>query len=274
MSRQRLEYRHGTLGLACVEWPTTEPGPALVLLHGLGGNALWWAELAARLPQRHLIAVDLPGFGLSPEPAGDLALPETWAPGPIGANLAALAPPSGAIWLGHSWGGKLAVAAAAASPSTRGLVLLDAVPAPPVPLHRPERTADGLFAGEYGPWPDLASAEAAVSDLPQYQPWTSAMAEAFARGQTQSDLIQPRLNRAKASAALSAMFDADLSAQALSITAPVLDISAGQGFEMSDPNRACFPGAERIVILGNHWLHSNQPDALAHALRTWLSKTM
>ena len=40
-------------------------GPPLLLVHGSGMAASTWAPLMARLPGRRLIAVDLPGFGLS-----------------------------------------------------------------------------------------------------------------------------------------------------------------------------------------------------------------
>ena len=45
-------------------------GPALLLVHGYGGSAWNFAELAARLPGRRLIVPDLPGHGhSSPLPA-------------------------------------------------------------------------------------------------------------------------------------------------------------------------------------------------------------
>ena len=44
-------------------------GPPLVLLHGVSLSAASWAPLFSALPGRRLLAVDLPGHGLS-EPAG------------------------------------------------------------------------------------------------------------------------------------------------------------------------------------------------------------
>ena len=40
-------------------------GPAVVLLHGVSESAAIWAPLVPRLPQCRLLAVDLPGHGLS-----------------------------------------------------------------------------------------------------------------------------------------------------------------------------------------------------------------
>jgi pimeloyl-ACP methyl ester carboxylesterase len=43
----------------------TGEGPPLVLVHGSGMSATTWAPLMAHLASRRLIALDLPGFGLS-----------------------------------------------------------------------------------------------------------------------------------------------------------------------------------------------------------------
>src|SRR4051794_22369445 len=40
-------------------------GPPVLLVHGSGMTASTWAPLMAELPGRRLLAVDLPGFGLS-----------------------------------------------------------------------------------------------------------------------------------------------------------------------------------------------------------------
>ena len=40
-------------------------GPAVVLLHGVSESAAIWAPLFTKLPHRRLLAVDLPGHGLS-----------------------------------------------------------------------------------------------------------------------------------------------------------------------------------------------------------------
>ncbi|MGC4896819.1 alpha/beta fold hydrolase [Micromonospora sp. DT31] len=48
-------------------------GPTLVLLHGIGHHSGAWLPILDRLAEAHdVIAVDLPGFGRSPMPAGGL----------------------------------------------------------------------------------------------------------------------------------------------------------------------------------------------------------
>jgi pimeloyl-ACP methyl ester carboxylesterase len=60
-------------------------GPPLLLVHGLGATrAIWRPQLAALAPHRDVIAVDMPGFGASPE------LDRTPTPWALGAALAEL----------------------------------------------------------------------------------------------------------------------------------------------------------------------------------------
>ncbi|GAB3419976.1 alpha/beta fold hydrolase [Flindersiella endophytica] len=55
----------------------TGSGRPLVLLHGIGHSRIAWRAVAPRLAvEREIFAVDLPGHGESPLPAGRLAIPE------------------------------------------------------------------------------------------------------------------------------------------------------------------------------------------------------
>lgn len=58
-----------------IAYTTAGTGPALVLIHGLGGTRQTWRHLIAGLAQTHtVIAPDLPGHGESDPPAGDYSL--------------------------------------------------------------------------------------------------------------------------------------------------------------------------------------------------------
>ena len=110
------------LTLRVREWPTD--GPPIVLAHGLASNSRIWDDVAARLAARyHVVALDQRGHGLSDRPTdgftfdrvvGDLAgLIET-----LDLHRPTL--------VGHSWGGNVVLAFAAAHPDrVRGLVLVD-----------------------------------------------------------------------------------------------------------------------------------------------------
>jgi pimeloyl-ACP methyl ester carboxylesterase len=107
-----------------------EDGPAVVLVHGLGGSHLNW-DLFAPLLNDHarVYALDLPGFGRS-EPGARKAS--------VSANAAALhrflveVVGEPAVLVGNSMGGMLSILATGEHPeAVTGLVLLDpAVPGP------------------------------------------------------------------------------------------------------------------------------------------------
>jgi 4,5:9,10-diseco-3-hydroxy-5,9,17-trioxoandrosta-1(10),2-diene-4-oate hydrolase len=78
-------------------------GPPLVLVHGLGGAAANWSELAPLLARRHrLLVPDLPGHG------GSTALPAVSGLEPFADRVALLAEREGMVpapVIGHSLGG-------------------------------------------------------------------------------------------------------------------------------------------------------------------------
>src|SRR5215469_15839706 len=83
--------------------------PALLLLHGLGGNAAVWEKLRPIIERRwpgRWLAPDLPGHGRSPH----------WPPYSLGRHAAAVAalfdPGEQIVALGHSMGGAVAMALA------------------------------------------------------------------------------------------------------------------------------------------------------------------
>ena len=114
-------------------------GPAVVLVHGLGGSHLNWDLFAPLLtPHARVWALDLPGFGRS-EPGSRTAS--------VSANAAALqrflAEVVGepVILVGNSMGGMLSILATGEKPkAVTGLVLLD----PAIP--GPRRALDPLVA--------------------------------------------------------------------------------------------------------------------------------
>jgi len=97
-------------------------GPPLVLVHGLGGTIENWRALAPSLAARHRVVVpDLPGHGRS------ALLPEARDVDALaGAVLGIIQAEEmhGAVWIGHSLGGLVALRAAALQPeAARGIVL-------------------------------------------------------------------------------------------------------------------------------------------------------
>jgi non-heme chloroperoxidase len=106
------------------------PLPPLVLVHGIGETAWWWAPLARRLCRlTHVLALDLRGHGLSDVPESGYELPSLaidaltvmvangWGPDVSG-------PP--AVLAGHGFGAQVAAVVAAERPAAvAGVALLD-----------------------------------------------------------------------------------------------------------------------------------------------------
>jgi pimeloyl-ACP methyl ester carboxylesterase len=105
-------------------------GQLIVMVHGLGGSVANWDRIGPRLAGRgHVVALDLPGFGLSP-PARDWSL-DTHRDSII-AFISHFGSP--AILFGNSMGGLLAQMVAAARPDlVAGIVLLSPAAPPRLP---------------------------------------------------------------------------------------------------------------------------------------------
>ena len=109
--------------------------PALVFAHYFGGSARSWGPLLAALAgEFESVAPDLPGFGGALAPTADPSL------GGYAADFAALAPPRPWIAVGHSMGGKIALAAALSRPEAlAGLILIAPSPQTPEPMTEEDR---------------------------------------------------------------------------------------------------------------------------------------
>jgi pimeloyl-ACP methyl ester carboxylesterase len=104
-------------------------GPPLVLLHGLGGSARYWAGAAPLLAQtRTLIAPDLAGFGRSDKPRVDYT--RDFHVASVEEMLAALAVVGRVDIAGHSMGGILAAVVAARHPERIASLAIVASPFP------------------------------------------------------------------------------------------------------------------------------------------------
>lgn len=102
-------------------------GRPIVLVHGLGGSIENWSLIGVRLSEHgHVVALDLPGFGLSP-PAADWSL-DTHSD--VIAEFAARFDPPVTL-IGNSMGGLLAEMVAARHPELVSALILIAPATPP-----------------------------------------------------------------------------------------------------------------------------------------------
>lgn len=98
-------------------------GPAVMLVHGLGGNLAHWGRVAPLLQERYrLIAIDLPSHGASTAPAAYSFDHDLGAVDEVRQSLGLDRP----ALVGHSYGGMLAVSLGASRPGDyRGVVNVD-----------------------------------------------------------------------------------------------------------------------------------------------------
>ncbi len=101
------------------------PGPAVILVHGLGGNLAHWGRVAPFLQERYrLVSIDLPSHGASSAPAAYSFDHDVGALDAVRQHLGLDQP----AVVGHSYGGMLAVALGASRPSNyRSVVNVDGI---------------------------------------------------------------------------------------------------------------------------------------------------
>jgi pimeloyl-ACP methyl ester carboxylesterase len=130
--------------LAYIEYGERKPLQSTILiLHGLVAEAETFAALAAQLQPRHIIALDMPGNGVS-QAAGDASFHSI---SEIVQKFAAALGLERPVMLGHSHGGAIALRIAANDPEwPSALVLL----CPAHPFSRKEDTLVGFYLSPPG----------------------------------------------------------------------------------------------------------------------------
>jgi pimeloyl-ACP methyl ester carboxylesterase len=120
---RELEWRGARLRYA-VGGPSESASQPLVLVHGLGGTIENWRALAPRLASRRRVLVpDLPGHGHS-SPLSEALNLDPLTDAAIG--IAEAERIGGAVWVGHSLGGVVALRAAVLRPDVARAVVLAA----------------------------------------------------------------------------------------------------------------------------------------------------
>ena len=171
--------------LHTLEWPGE--GIPVVLLHGLNSNAWTWARLGGLLGAgRPVVAVTMPGHGRSAPP------PDFTTPSVVEFLLPFLhlVAPDEMDLVGHSWGGKVALALAARlGTRCRSVTLADPVlPAGLNPVVRAlPAVASAIFAPERGPFQDRTDLENTLRSLLYLQNWGDVEQRMVAENFYQSD---------------------------------------------------------------------------------------
>ena len=225
-----------------------------MLLHYFGGSARSWDRVAAVLGGK-CVAPDLRGFGDAP-PGGPMRVADY-------ADDAAPLLRDGSILVGHSMGGKVAMALAARRPpGLRGLVLV--APSPP----GPEPMADDARAKLRAAWGDPAAAREVAHGISRHR-------DGPAFDQIVADHM--RASHAGWLAWLDGGSHKDLRAQARRVDVPVLvvagadDTALGPAVQQSE-TMPLLPGALLHTVEGSrHLVPLDAPERLAAAITKWAS---
>ena len=124
LGREGLEARFAIVGGHRLRYLRSGSGPAVVLVHGFGSSLDTWKDVIPALAVDHeVVALDLPGFGLSDDPA-DLTIGDL--PRAVVGLMDRLRIPCAAL-VGNSMGGAAVALVAAERPErVSALVLIDA----------------------------------------------------------------------------------------------------------------------------------------------------
>ena len=244
-------------------------GPALVLLHGLFGARQNFGAVQKALAAegRRVVALDLRNHGASPHTTG-MAYPDMAAD--VAETLAAAGAWPAAV-LGHSMGGKVAMALALSRPEgVSRLIVADIAPVTyPAPLFAEYLQA--MRAMPLAPGLTRREADAAMS---------LAVPEPALRAFLLQNLVFPgeaprwRIGLGEIAAAIPEI--AGWPALPGRYDGPTLVLAGGHSPYIRPEHhalfRALFPAAHFESIAAGHWLHAENPQAFLVAVKAFLAE--
>jgi pimeloyl-ACP methyl ester carboxylesterase len=257
-----------------LDWGGPEGAPVVLMLHGVAGNAWVWDDVAARLalalPRHRIVAIDQRDGGDTDHP------PTGYDRTDFFADLVAVHDDLGGaplVLVGHSRGGWLAAAFAAAHPDRVGrLVLVD-----PARLAFADETDAGTFydwvRNGLGPFPsEEAAVEWAMGEDPE-STWTPVRTRSFlfgftrdANGRLTGKLPIPVVEHLSAARTGGEEVTAALSG----LQTPTLLLVADRqpparlAHKMAYAER--LPDVSTVHVDGSHFLHTDAPEAVASAI--------
>ncbi|MGB9776588.1 MAG: alpha/beta fold hydrolase [Anaerolineae bacterium] len=229
-------------------------GPALILIHGAGGNHLHWPAALRRMPGATVYAVDLPGHGRSEGPGRERI--EDYA-ADIVRFMDAVGVPR-AVLVGHSMGGAIAQMTALTAPErVAGLVL--------VGTGARLRVAPAILDGI------LQDARGTLDLITEWAWGPEADPAMVARGRQMMARVHPSV----VGGDFAACDRFDVRERVGEITAPTLVITGSED-RMTPPKFGQWlaehiPGARFVLVEGaGHMVMLEKPDQVAGAVQAWL----
>ncbi len=273
-----------------LEWGSPQPGrPPLVMLHGwMDVGASFQFVVDAMRAERHVIAMDWRGFGLSDSSGAD----SYWFPdylGDLDALLDALSPAAPVDLLGHSMGGNVVMGYAGVRPARlRRLINLEGFGLPEAQAEQaPERLAAWLDELKQPqalkPYDSLAAvAQRLIKTNPRLSPDKAAWlaphwSRQTAEGQWQilGDPAHKRSNPVLYRKAEHLACWARIAAPLLWVEGSETRLSQwwGERYPRADfeARLAVVPRLQRLRLEGaGHMLHHDRPEALADGIEAFL----
>jgi len=261
-----------TVRLAHLEHAADGPeiGPPLLIAHGLFGSARNFNTLGRKLAAgRRVVMVDMPNHGESPW------TDEVSYPAMAEALAEAIERLCGgrAVALGHSMGGKAAMALALARPDLlAGLIVADIAPVAYAHADAHARLVRGMRGIDLSGVTRRSEADAplaAIVDDPSLRTFlltNLAIEGGAARWRLNLEALDAGMARLTGWPMIVGRFDG-----------PSFFIHGGNstymGAEHADAVRALFPAVEIESIPGaGHWLHAERPAAFLAAVGRWLER--
>ena len=250
-------------------------GPRVVFLHGLFGQGKNWTTLAKGLStQARVTLLDLPDHGRSPWSS------EFSYPAMADAVAQTLAEEGGdEPWavVGHSMGGKVAMALALLRPAlVARLCVVDVAPAPTGSMSNFATYVQGMRAVDLAALRDRSAAEAALQAFVPDPVVRSFLLQNLRR---EGDSWRWQMNLRLLGDELEQISNwPDLTTEPYHVApypGPVLWVGGAQSSyirpEHTPAMRALFPRVRSVTVKGaGHWVHADQPEVLAAVLRRFL----
>jgi len=248
-------------------------GPPIVVLHGLLGAARNWMAIAKRLGQDHAVhALDLRNHGRSP-----------WIDGmtyrAMAADVARYIDAAGLdrpTVVGHSMGGKAAMALALAAPDRVGrLVVADIAP---VAYERGRRSGfidyiEAMAALDLGSIARRADADAALAEAIPETPVRSFLLQNLV---PEGESFRWRCNLDALAAGMADILGFPEGLLDAAYERPTLFLTGADSNYVTAAHRPLirrlFPSARFVSLKGaGHWLHADQPRPFMEAVRGFIA---
>lgn len=250
-----------------------EHGSRVVFLHGLFGQGRNWTGIAKTLASRHrVLLVDLPDHGRSAwtERFDFIEVADT-----IAAAIEQQYPGEPVALIGHSLGGKVAMALALTHPElVERLCVVDIAPVAYQRMSEFSGYIDALCGLDLAALTQRADADAALADAVP-----NAVVRAFLLQNLRRDgdswSWQPNLQGLRRDLAVLGSWPEDRFASIAPYAGPVLWLGGANSDYITDAylpamNR-WFPQNRRVTIKNaGHWVHSEQPEVFAEVIRRFL----